>query len=75
MACNRSLKEFKKPCVHSHFTSVLQVLYLSTLYRKDELQFRIGVFLSFATVSGAFGGLLAFEIDKMDGIGGKAAWA
>jgi hypothetical protein len=28
-----------------------------------------------ATMAGAFGGLLAFGIGKMDGIGGKAGWS
>ncbi|THH08865.1 hypothetical protein EW145_g2424 [Phellinidium pouzarii] len=32
-------------------------------------------FFSAATVSGAFGGLLAAAISNMDGIGGKPAWA
>lgn len=54
--------------------SLPQVLYLTTLYRKEELQFRIGIFLTVASLSGAFGGLLAFEIEKMNGLSGKAAW-
>ncbi|KAG6916591.1 hypothetical protein DXG01_006241 [Tephrocybe rancida] len=33
------------------------------------------MFFSAATLSGAFGGLLAFAIVKMDGIGGKPGWA
>ena len=32
------------------------------------------MFFSAATVSGAFGGLLAAAISKMEGIGGKPAW-
>lgn len=65
---------FQQIIVHS-FNFSIQILYLSTIYRKEELQFRIGVFLTFASLSGAFGGLLAFEIEKMDGIGGMAAWS
>lgn len=33
--------------------------YLSCFYRRQELLFRIGVFVSAASLAGAFGGLLA----------------
>jgi MFS family permease len=33
--------------------------YLSTWYRRHELALRIGIFVSAASLSGAFGGLLA----------------
>jgi hypothetical protein len=33
------------------------------------------IFYSGATLSGAFSGLLAYAIEKMDGIGGKRGWA
>ena len=44
-------------------------------YKRSEFGIRAAVFFSAATVSGAFGGLLAAAISKMDGIGGKAGWA
>ncbi|KAK7472053.1 hypothetical protein VKT23_000164 [Stygiomarasmius scandens] len=50
------------------------VLYLSTLYRPEELQVRIGLFYAGASLSGAFGGLLATAIIKMNGVGGLAGW-
>lgn len=50
------------------------VLYLSTMYKRDELQIRIGIFYASASLSGAFGGLLATAIIKMDGVGGLAGW-
>lgn len=50
------------------------VLYLSTLYRPHELQQRVGVFYASASLSGAFGGLLASAILKMDGVGNLAGW-
>lgn len=56
-------------------TALHQVFFLSTLYKQEELQFRIAIFYVFTPLSGAFGGLLAFEIQKMAGIGGKPAWA
>jgi len=50
------------------------ILYLSTLYKRHELQQRVGIFYASASLSGAFGGLLATAITKMDGIGGLAGW-
>ncbi|GJE84157.1 MFS general substrate transporter [Phanerochaete sordida] len=50
------------------------VLYLSTLYRPHELQQRVGIFYASASLSGAFGGLLASAILKMDGVGGLSGW-
>ncbi|KAH9816828.1 major facilitator superfamily domain-containing protein [Melampsora americana] len=48
----------------------LSVMYLSTMYKRNELQLRVGVFFSFASLSGAFGGLLAYGIERMEGDGG-----
>ncbi|KZT24522.1 MFS transporter [Neolentinus lepideus HHB14362 ss-1] len=50
------------------------VLYLSTIYRRHELQLRISVFYAAVSLSGAFGGLLATAIIKMNGVGGLAGW-
>ncbi|KAJ8482249.1 hypothetical protein ONZ45_g15021 [Pleurotus djamor] len=52
----------------------LGILYLSTVYKRHELQLRVGIFYASASLSGAFGGLLATAISKMDGIGGLAGW-
>lgn len=49
--------------------------YLSCWYKRSEFGIRAALFFSAASVSGAFGGLLAAAIAKMDGIGGKPAWA
>ncbi|KDR80770.1 hypothetical protein GALMADRAFT_1105708 [Galerina marginata CBS 339.88] len=49
--------------------------YLSCWYKRSEFGLRAAIFFSAATVSGAFGGLLAAAISNMDGIGGKPAWA
>ena len=46
------------------------VLYLSDFYRRHELQTRIGLIFGAASLSGAFSGLLAAAIVKMNGIGG-----
>ncbi|KAF5373271.1 hypothetical protein D9615_007392 [Tricholomella constricta] len=49
--------------------------YLSCWYKRSEFGIRAALFFSAASVSGAFGGLLAAAISNMDGIGGKPAWA
>ncbi|EJF66980.1 MFS general substrate transporter [Dichomitus squalens LYAD-421 SS1] len=51
------------------------VFYMSCWYRRNELGTRVGVFFSSATIAGAFSGLLAAAIAKMDGVGGKPGWA
>ena len=49
--------------------------YLTNFYKRDELAFRIAIFFSMATFAGAFGGLLAYGIGFMKGIGSfKNAW-
>ena len=44
-------------------------------YDTKNLQLRIALFYCASALSGAFSGLLAFAIAKMDGLGGKAGWA
>ncbi|TFK67362.1 MFS general substrate transporter [Pluteus cervinus] len=48
--------------------------YLSLWYRRKDVASRIAIFFSAATVAGAFGGLLAFGIEKMEGVGGLHGW-
>ncbi|KAK4238961.1 major facilitator superfamily domain-containing protein [Achaetomium macrosporum] len=48
--------------------------YLTNWYRRDEMQLRQALFFSAASVAGAFSGLLAFAIGKMDGVGGLHGW-
>ncbi|GAA6013507.1 hypothetical protein JCM11491_006104 [Sporobolomyces phaffii] len=50
-------------------------LYLSMWYKRDEINVRIAIFFSSATLSGAFGGLLAYGLSQMHGIGGRPGWA
>ncbi|PPQ78684.1 hypothetical protein CVT25_010705 [Psilocybe cyanescens] len=49
--------------------------YLSCWYKRSEFGLRAAIFFSAATVSGAFGGLLAAAISNMEGVAGKPAWA
>ncbi|SPO00306.1 related to putative tartrate transporter [Cephalotrichum gorgonifer] len=48
--------------------------YLTMWYCRHEFQFRQALFFSAASVAGAFSGLLAYAIAKMDGIGGLEGW-
>ncbi|KAL6304999.1 major facilitator superfamily domain-containing protein [Sparassis latifolia] len=51
------------------------VYYLSCWYKRKEQHFRISIFFSAASLAGAFGGVLAFGIGKMAGIGHKSGWS
>ncbi|KAI1404998.1 MFS general substrate transporter [Hypoxylon fuscum] len=50
------------------------VLYLSTIYTRGELALRIGIFYTAASLSGAFGGLLARGISEIGTRGGLNKW-
>lgn len=43
-------------------------------YRRHEAQKRYSFFFSSTTLAGAFGGLLAAAIGKMDGVANYAGW-
>lgn len=43
-------------------------------YCRFETQWRMSIFFSAASLAGAFSGLLAFALAKMDGIGGQSGW-
>lgn len=47
--------------------------HLTNLYPRKEIQFRIGIFFSAATIAGAFGGLLAYGLSFVE-IGGYNRW-
>ncbi|KAH7078107.1 major facilitator superfamily protein [Paraphoma chrysanthemicola] len=48
--------------------------YLSRWYRRSELAFRLGLYMTMAPLSGAFGGLLASGILKLKSFGGLHTW-
>ncbi|KAI0890121.1 MFS general substrate transporter [Annulohypoxylon maeteangense] len=48
--------------------------YLTMWYSRHEIQLRQAMFFSAASIAGAFSGLLAFAIAKMDGIGNLEGW-
>ncbi|KAI1652879.1 MFS general substrate transporter [Daldinia decipiens] len=48
--------------------------YLTMWYCRHEIQFRQALFFSAGSIAGAFSGLLAFAIAKMDGVGNLEGW-
>ncbi|KFY52288.1 hypothetical protein V496_08550 [Pseudogymnoascus sp. VKM F-4515 (FW-2607)] len=50
------------------------IFYFSFWYKQEERATRIAAFLASATLAGAFGGVLAFGVGHMNGIGGLEAW-
>ena len=50
------------------------VFYLSMWYKRTETTFRIALFFSAASLAGAFGGVLAWGIAHMRGVGDLAGW-
>lgn len=50
------------------------VLYLSGIYTRGELALRIGIFYTAASLSGAFGGLLARGLSAIGPRGGLEGW-
>jgi MFS family permease len=48
--------------------------YLSSWYKRRELSWRVSILFSAAALAGAFGGILAFGISRMKGIGGQEGW-
>ncbi|TVY16992.1 putative transporter, partial [Lachnellula arida] len=51
------------------------VLYLSGMYTRGEMALRLGLFYTAASLSGAFGGLLARGLTEIGKIGGQAKWS
>lgn len=49
-------------------------IYLTFFYTKHELALRVGYLFVSAALAGACGGLLAYAIGFMDGVGGERAW-
>ncbi|PRP79243.1 hypothetical protein PROFUN_13036 [Planoprotostelium fungivorum] len=48
--------------------------YLSLWYRRKEMAVRSGIFFGAAVAAGAFGGVLAYGIVRMNGFGGLTGW-
>ncbi|KAJ5159419.1 uncharacterized protein N7482_006423 [Penicillium canariense] len=50
------------------------VFYLSMWYKRNEQHYRVALFFSAASLAGAFGGILAWGIGHMGGVGGYGGW-
>lgn len=50
------------------------VYLLSTWYPRYELQKRNALFYLIGSVASGFGGILAYGLMQMDGLGGKSGW-
>lgn len=50
------------------------VFLFSVYYLRRERHWRVAVFFGGAALAGAFGGILAYAIGKMEGVGGKHGW-
>ncbi|KAA8651314.1 uncharacterized protein ATNIH1004_000195 [Aspergillus tanneri] len=50
------------------------VFYLSMWYKRNERHYRVALFFSAASLAGAFGGILAWGIGHMRGVGGYNGW-
>ncbi|TEB30661.1 MFS general substrate transporter [Coprinellus micaceus] len=55
------------------FPGVIYVF--SVYYRRHERSWRVAIFFGGAALAGAFGGILAYAIGKMDGVSGLRGWA
>ncbi|KAJ3888944.1 major facilitator superfamily domain-containing protein [Lentinula edodes] len=51
------------------------VLYLSYFYPRYKMNTRVTLFFSSASLSGAFSGILAYGIIRMDGVGNRPGWS
>ena len=49
--------------------------FITCFYKREELLFRIGIYVSAASMAGAFSGLLAYGIGFMSGTGGLQGWS
>ncbi|KAI8264242.1 putative transporter [Colletotrichum sp. SAR11_239] len=49
-------------------------LYLTMVYKREEQAKRVSYLFVCTAIAGAFGGLLAYSILKMDGVAGRAGW-
>ncbi|KAL1408341.1 hypothetical protein Q8F55_005149 [Vanrija albida] len=82
MTCHGFVKNFSQLMVVRVLLGVTEagffpgaVLICSTWYPRHMLQVRIAIFYTASALAGAFSGLLAFALAKMDGLGGYKGWS
>ncbi|KAI0686889.1 MFS general substrate transporter [Cytidiella melzeri] len=81
-ACQGAVKSYNGLLACRFFLGALEgglfpgiVLYMSSFYKRHELQVRFAMMFSATSLAGAFSGLLAAGIENMDGIRGLPGWA
>ena len=50
------------------------LLVMSRFYKRDQIQLRLSLFFTAVSLSGGFSGLLAFAVQRMDGLAGHRGW-
>lgn len=70
--CTAFVKDFNQLCVARAFLGVFEggampgfAFYLSSFFKRKELYFRVGIYVSAASMAGAFGGLLATGLSRI----------
>ncbi|TWU73366.1 hypothetical protein ED733_000942 [Metarhizium rileyi] len=79
--CTAFATNFATLCVVRFFLGILEagmmpslVYFLSRWYRQSELTFRVSLFIISASLAGAFGGLLASAILRLESLGSLHSW-
>lgn len=70
--CTAFVDTFNQLCVARAFLGVFEggtmpgiAFFLSSFYKRKELYFRVGIYVSAASMAGAFGGLLATGLSRI----------
>ena len=70
--CTAFVQNFKELCVARAFLGIFEggtmpgiAFFLSCFYKRHELYFRVGIYVSAASMAGAFGGLLATGLARI----------
>ncbi|KAK4631650.1 hypothetical protein CLAFUW4_02533 [Fulvia fulva] len=78
--CTSFVHNFNQLCVARAFLGVFEggtmpgiAFFLSSFYKRKELYFRVGIYVSAASMAGAFGGLLAAGLSRIPEWGTSAA--
>lgn len=79
--CTAFVTNFATLCAVRFLLGILEagmmpslVYFLSRWYRQSELTFRVSLFIISASLAGAFGGLLASAILRLDSFGSLHSW-
>ncbi|KAK3714780.1 hypothetical protein LTR37_007514 [Vermiconidia calcicola] len=70
--CTAFVQDFNQLCVARAFLGIFEggampgiAFFLSNFYKRKELYFRVGIYVSAASMAGAFGGLLATGLSRI----------